>query len=199
LLGFLGNQDVAGADVVALRAGEIELILDPKQALGTGHHATTQLLIEWLEDAVRGGERLLDVGTDSGILAMAALRLGAASALGIDHDPVAIGCAGEYAAANKFGPELTFQVGSLEQVRDDLFDLIVASLDRRALLESVGRFAPFLRCGARLLVSGLLVEDRAELAQAFADAGGAVRSWREREGWLALDLLAPESCEGTGA
>jgi ribosomal protein L11 methyltransferase len=189
----------AGADEVALRPGEIELVLDPKQAFGTGHHATTQLLVEWLEEVVRGGERLLDVGTGSGILAMVAIRLGAASALGIDHDPVSIDCAREYAAVNKFGPELTFQMGTLEQVLEGQFDLIVANLDRGTLLESVDRFAPFLRRGARLLISGLLVEDRLELAQAFAAAGGAVRSWREREGWLALDLVAPESCEGAGA
>src|SRR6185436_6751191 len=70
-------------EAVALDPGQIELILDPKQAFGTGHHATTRLLLEWLEDLIRGGERLLDVGTGSGILAMAALRLGATSALAI--------------------------------------------------------------------------------------------------------------------
>ena len=195
---FVIRPSWASAEEAVLKPGEIELILDPKQAFGTGHHATTQLLLEWLEEVVRGGERLLDVGTGSGILAMAALRLGAASALGIDHDPVAIDCAGEYAAANQFGPELTFQVGTLEQVRDDRFDLIVANLDRGTFLESVDRFAPFIRRGAGLLLSGLLAEDRVEMARAFADVGGAVRSWREREGWLALDLVAPESCEGAG-
>src|SRR5262249_36216444 len=59
------------------RTGEIELVIDPKRAFGSGHHATTQLLIEFLEDGIRGGERVLDVGTGSGILAMTALRLGA--------------------------------------------------------------------------------------------------------------------------
>ena len=71
----------------------IELVIDPKRAFGTGYHATTQLVVEWLEAHIRGGERVLDVGTGSAILAMTAIRLGAASALGIDNDPVAVECA----------------------------------------------------------------------------------------------------------
>src|SRR5690349_4454880 len=70
-------------DHIAVGPEDVVLVLDPKQAFGTGHHATTQLLLEWLQDHVRGGERVLDVGTGSGILAMAALRLGARSAVGI--------------------------------------------------------------------------------------------------------------------
>ena len=66
---------------VALQAQDIEIVLDPKQAFGTGHHATTRMLLEWLEDLIHGGESVLDVGAGSGILAMVALRLGATSAL----------------------------------------------------------------------------------------------------------------------
>ena len=90
-------------ETAALKAGDVELVLDPKQAFGTGHHATTQLLLEWLEAHIHGGESVLDVGTGSGILAMVALRLGAASAWGIDHDPVAVECAHGYAIENGFG------------------------------------------------------------------------------------------------
>ena len=61
---------------VALQAQDVEIVLDPKQAFGTGHHATTRMLLEWLEDLVHGGESVLDVGAGSGILAMVALRLG---------------------------------------------------------------------------------------------------------------------------
>jgi Ribosomal protein L11 methyltransferase (PrmA) len=63
---------------VALQAQDIEIVLDPKQAFGTGHHATARMLLEWLEDLVHGGESVLDVGAGGGILAMVALRLGAA-------------------------------------------------------------------------------------------------------------------------
>ncbi|HSE58781.1 MAG TPA: 50S ribosomal protein L11 methyltransferase, partial [Nitrospiraceae bacterium] len=71
----------------------IELVIDPKQAFGTGHHATTSMLIEWIEDLAVGDLSVLDVGTGTGILAMVALRCGAAWAVGLDCDPLAIDCA----------------------------------------------------------------------------------------------------------
>ena len=80
-------------ETVVLQAQDIEIVLDPKQAFGTGHHATTRMLLEWLEALIHGGEFVLDVGAGSGILAMVALRLGAASALGVECDPVAVDCA----------------------------------------------------------------------------------------------------------
>lgn len=189
----------ASAEEVGLQPGEIELLLDPKQAFGTGHHATTRLLIEWLEDLIHGGERVLDLGTGSGILAMVALRLGAASALGIDCDPVAIDCASGYAEANGFGSELDLRVATLQdlpQTRDRPFDLILANLDRKTLLDSMEWFRSSLQRGARLLLSGILAEDRADIAVAFDRIGGVVRAQREREGWLALEVVVPESCEG---
>ncbi len=181
---------------VELSPGDVELILDPKQAFGTGHHATTTLLIEWLESIVRGGERVLDVGTGSGILAMAAVRLGAKSAQGIDNDPVAIDCAREYAAVNGFGPELELQVATLEAITPGPVDLVLANLDCNTLLASVRFFEPFLKQGARLLLSGILPDDRSAIAAAFAEAGGSVAGSKERDGWLALEVLKPDSCEG---
>lgn len=206
-----------------LTPGDVELILDPKQAFGTGHHATTALLIEWLETIVRGGERVLDVGTGSGILAMVALRLGATTALGIDNDPVAIECAREYAAANGFGPELELKVATLDDIStvpvdaatvpkhrsasilskprqggrgSRRIDLVLANLDRNTLLASARLFEPYLTRGARVLVSGILPEDRVEIVGAFASVGGVVAGSAEREGWLALNILTPDSCEG---
>lgn len=176
----------------ALQSGDVEIILDPKQAFGTGHHATTRMLLEWLEDIVRGGETVLDVGTGSGLLAMVALRSGAARAVGVDNDPVAIDCAQEYASTNGFGEELSFQCGTLGDVRP--FDLVLANLDRRALLQLADKLASCT--GTRLLVSGLLLEQREEIAAAFAAAGLYPGRQREREGWSAMEFTHAESCEG---
>jgi ribosomal protein L11 methyltransferase len=181
---------------VALSPGEVELILDPRQAFGTGHHATTALLLEWLEELIRGGEVVLDVGTGSGILAMAAIRLGAASALGLDNDPVAIECAREYAALNGFGPELNLRTAALEDAGMAPADVILANLDRNTLLASARLFEPSLRRGARVLLSGILPEDRPEIAAVFGDVGGSVAASKERDGWLALEMIKPDSCEG---
>lgn len=175
------------------RAQQIEIVLDPKRAFGTGHHATTSLLLEWLEEEVQGGESVLDVGTGSGLLAMVALRLGAAQAVGIDHDPDAIDCAREYALVNGFGRELSLQCRSLSA--GPPYSLVLANLDRRTLIDLAQPLAA--STGATLLASGLLLDHREEIVGAFAGVGLYADHEREREGWLAMKFTRGESCEGT--
>jgi ribosomal protein L11 methyltransferase len=182
-----------------LQPGDFEIILDPKQAFGTGHHATTRMLLEWLEDLVHGGESVLDVGAGSGILAMAALRLGAASALGVECDPVAVDCARDYAAENGFETNLEFCCGTLEEVdrQGELRpDLVLANLDRRTLLLLCDELGRYVSHGARLLLSGILLEQEREIVEAFSKVGAMLFQRREQEGWVALELLVAESCEG---
>lgn len=176
-------------ETIALKADDVELVLDPKQAFGTGHHATTQLLLEWLEAHIHGGERVLDVGTGSGILAMVALRLGAASAWGIDHDPVAIECAHGYAIENGFGTELTLDTSALTDLSARQFDIVLANLDRRTLLDANDALACCLDGHSRLVLSGLLADDRADLLHAFSQAGCDLVWEQERDGWLAMAFI----------
>lgn len=185
--------------IVPLATGEIELIIDPKQAFGTGHHATTHLLIEWLQHSVKPTDRVLDVGTGSGVLAMVALRLGAEAAVGEDFDPVAIDCAREYAQLNGFDGRLTLAVSEAQVERaEDSFTptLVLANLDRQTLLLAADSVCRYATGGARLLLSGLLVDQRAEIEAAYAARGVYVTVARERDGWLALEATAMESCEG---
>jgi ribosomal protein L11 methyltransferase len=165
-----------------------ELIIDPKRAFGTGYHATTQLVVEWLEKRRERGERVLDVGTGSGILAMVALRTGAASALGIDNDPEAIECAREYAAVNGFGAELDLQIKSLEDLEESPFDLVLANLDRKTLTPYFAKFPALIKEGGWLVVSGLLQEDHEEIAEIIKAAGWDIVAKRVREEWMALQL-----------
>lgn len=166
--------------------GLIELILDPKQAFGTGHHATTQLLLECLEDRLEAQARVLDVGTGSGILAMAALRLGARFALGIDHDAIAIECARGYARDNGFGRELELRVQDLAHLDEGGFDWIVANLDRRTLVDQARCFQRVGRGSSRVLVSGILEEDQNAVIHALGREHWTLEERREREGWIAL-------------
>lgn len=184
---------------VPLQPSEIDLIIDPKQAFGTGHHATTHLLIEWLQECVTPSDRVLDVGTGSGVLAMVALRLGAGAAVGEDCDPVAIECARDYAQANGFDGRLTLAVRDAQGERaQDRFEptLVLANLDRQTLLLAADTLCQYASGGARLLLSGLLVEQRNEIEAAYAARGVYVKAVREREGWLALEATGMESCEG---
>lgn len=184
---------------VVLQAQDIEIVLDPKQAFGTGHHATTQMLVEWLEDRVRGGEFVLDVGAGSGILAMVALRLGAASALGVECDPVAVDCARDYATENGFRDNLEFRCGTLGDIdRQGRLrpDLVLANLDRQTLLLLCHELAEYASHGARLLLSGILLDQEQEIVEAFSKVDAIVFQRHEHDGWVALELLTVEPCEG---
>ena len=165
----------------------IELVIDPRRAFGTGHHSTTQLVVEWLENHLSGGERVLDVGTGSGILSMAAVRLGAASALGIDNDPVAVECARDYARVNGFGDELDLRVGSFDDCADGDFDIIVANIDGKTLPALCPELPRLLKPGGRICLSGLQEHDMDEITTALGRAGFAVKTKTVREEWFALD------------
>jgi len=186
---------------VTLQAQDIEIVLDPKQAFGTGHHATTRMLLEWLEDLIHGGEFVLDVGAGSGILAMVALRLGADSTLGVECDPVAVECAQDYAAENGLGDQLKFCCGTLKEIdRQGALrpDLVLANLDRQTLLSLCDELGRYVSHGARLLLSGILLDQEQEIIEAFSRVGAMLSRRREQEGWVAVELLMVESCEGVG-
>jgi ribosomal protein L11 methyltransferase len=153
------------------------------------------MLLEWLEEIVCGGESVVDIGTGSGLLAMAALRLGAVRAAGIDHDPVAIECAQDYARQNRFGDELSLQCGGFDAIpKAQPFDLALANLDRQTLLQLAERLLDFT-C-SKWLVSGLLLDQREEIVAAFATAGLYPGRQRDQDGWLAMEFLRASSCEG---
>ena len=177
---------------------DLEIILDPKQAFGTGHHATTRMLLEWLQQDIRGGEQVLDVGTGSAILAMAAVKLGAASAVGVEIDAVATDCAREYVELNHLTNKIEIVTGTLADLPPARIapDVVLANLDRQTVLSLAEELANLARRGAGILVSGILSEQRDEIVGRFLDLGLACSKQREEEGWVALTFLRPESCDG---
>lgn len=184
---------------VTLTPRDLEIILDPKQAFGTGHHATTRMLLEWLQEHIRGGEEILDVGTGSAILAMAAVKLGANSAIGIEIDPVAVDCAKEYVEQNGLLDQIELVCGTLadlpQEKRQDV-GLVLANLDRQTVLSLGEDLASVAFGGARVLVSGILVEQESEIVERFSNLGLVCADRRDDEGWVVMQFLKPESCEG---
>lgn len=184
---------------VTLTPRDLEIILDPKQAFGTGHHATTRMLLEWLQEHIRGGEEILDVGTGSAILAMAAVKLGANSAIGIEIDPVAVDCAKEYVEQNGLLDQIDLVCGTLadlpQEKRQDV-GLVLANLDRQTVLSLGEDLASVAFGGARVLVSGILVEQESEIVEQFSNLGLVCADRRDDEGWVVMQFLKPESCEG---
>jgi ribosomal protein L11 methyltransferase len=147
------------------QAGEPELVIDPQQAFGSGEHASTRLALELLLTTLRPGESVLDVGTGSGILGLAALRCGAGSALGFDLDPVALVNAAENRARN--GLPLALYCGPLEALaKRARFDVGVANLLLHELLPCLSGLAA--RTRRALVLSGQLSLERPRLEAALA-------------------------------
>lgn len=144
---------------------KIELLIDPKMAFGTGYHATTRVMLEWLPEVIKEGDKVLDAGTGTGILAIAALKLGAKSAFGFDIDEWSETNARENILLNQV-ENLEVKLGSTEVIpTGEKYDVILANINRNALIELIPEFLKFLKKGGHLLLSGLLEEDEEMMLQ----------------------------------
>ena len=161
----------------------VKLILDPGLAFGTGGHETTSLCLEALDERVRGGERVLDIGTGSGILAIAALKLGAAVAEGVDIDPVAVRTAGENAALNGVQDKLTVLVGDLSDKASGKYDIITANIVANAILSLAPAVPGLMAEGATFIASGIIDSRKDEVIAGLEKAGLAVVEVKEKRGW----------------
>ena len=161
----------------------VKLILDPGLAFGTGGHETTSLCLEVLDERVKGGERVLDIGTGSGILAIAALKLGAAVAEGVDIDPVAVRTAGENAALNGVADKLTVLVGDLSDKASGKYDIITANIVANAIMSLAPAGRGLMADGAVFIASGIIDSRKDEVIAALEAAGLAVLEAKEKRGW----------------
>ena len=162
------------------------LRLDPGMAFGTGTHETTALCLEQLDGLICGGERVLDVGCGSGILAIAALLLGAKEADGIDIDPMCVRTAGENAALNGVADRLTVRVGDLSEQARGKYDVICANIVANAIKLLSPAVPALLADGGVYITSGIIDERRDEVADALRGCGFTVRQILEKNGWVCI-------------
>ena len=177
---------------VADKKGRVILRIDPGLAFGTGSHASTHLCLRALQDLARKGAlgRVLDVGTGSGVLAFAALRLGAKSARGIEPDLDALGSAQDNARLNglRRGLRLTAETAADVAGR---YDLVLANLVRDLLLDTAAALSARVAPGGVLVLAGLLDTQADDVRAAFEAQGLRLLRHRRREGWSALELEKP--------
>ena len=140
----------------------VKLILDPGLAFGTGGHETTSLCLEALDERVKGGERVLDIGTGSGILAIAALKLGAASAEGVD---------------------ITVLVGDLSDKASGKYDIITANIVANAIMSLAPAVPGLMADNGVFIASGIIDSRKDEVLAALKAAGLAVQEVKEKRGW----------------
>jgi len=164
----------------------VVLELDPGLAFGTGSHPTTRLCMEWLEQHVQPGERTLDYGCGSGILAIVAKKLGAGETVGVDIDPNAVEASRYNAERNHV--EATFALP--DDAPEGTFDLVVANILSNPLKLMAAMLCARVRPGGRLILSGVLERQAEEVAAAYASAI-PLTVWRARDGWVCLHGVKP--------
>jgi ribosomal protein L11 methyltransferase len=172
-----------------LKKSERLIEIDPGMAFGTGTHATTQLSMEALEGRLtKRGVSVLDVGTGSGILAIAAARLGASEVWGIDIDPVAVEIARENVGINGVSPQVKIRKARIGEIRKR-FDLVVANIDFRGLRRARGAMVSHLTKHGSLILSGILDKEEEILRRYYVETREL--RWLEtaRQGeWVCLTL-----------
>jgi ribosomal protein L11 methyltransferase len=185
------------ADVPPDHADATVIAIDPKMSFGTGHHATTRLVLRLLPDAVTPSARVLDAGTGTGVLAIAAVRCGAASVVAFDVRDAAVENAAENVAHNGVADAVTLRAGPIDAVPDTGFDLVCANITREVLRDLLPAFRTKLEPGGTLLLSGILDRDRAAMVDAAAAHGFVLQTEAREDGWWAGRFaLRPPPADG---
>ncbi len=180
------------ADFVAIRAAfhapatrvRHEIIITPKMSFGTGHHATTYTVMQLMEEMDFRGKSVFDFGTGTGILAILAEKLGASRLLAVDNDDWCIENASENISINHC-QYIDIQKVDTAHVSDP-FDIVIANINKNIILDNMDQLAVAVKPGGEVVLSGLLLEDEADILLA-----GRARGWthlvtRDRSGWIAM-------------
>jgi ribosomal protein L11 methyltransferase len=171
---------------------DVVIELDPGMAFGTGLHPTTQMCLEVLERKIAPGMQVLDLGTGSGILAIAAAKLGAARILALDTDPVAVEVAHENARRNGVASLVTVTQGSLDRTAE-AYDLVVVNILAKVIIElAKSGLAQRVRPGGEWAAAGIIESQVADVAAALEAAGLQISGQRQMADWVALVGCKPK-------
>jgi ribosomal protein L11 methyltransferase len=162
------------------------IVIRPSMGFGTGHHPTTRLCLLALQQADLRGRRVIDVGTGSGLLAIAASRLGAAHVVGIDDDPDAFHAAQDNLALN-VGADVTLRHVDVRYSRPEPFDVLIANITGTLLHQIAPQVHDLTKPGASIILSGFMREEAAEVLEAYTTFATAMRTTEEEE-WLCMTL-----------
>ncbi len=169
------------------KEGDRVVELDPGMAFGTGSHSSTHMCLEFLEKTVKKGDRVLDIGTGSGILAIASLKLGAKSADAGDIDPLAVKIAKENALLNGYSePEFKVREGSLTDTADGKYDVVIANIVADIICELTQSVTDYIADGGTFITSGIIDFKADKVKAAIEKAGMKITEEKADKDWRAF-------------
>lgn len=165
------------------------ITISPKMAFGTGHHATTYMMIQAMSEIDFKGKKVLDYGCGTGILSVLAAKEGAAKVTGVDIQPEAVENSHEHAEMNGVAPVCEFYLGGLEKVNGDTYDVILANINRNVIIESLPDLKKRLKPEGYLLVSGIMFDDVEIINDHLTAAGMQIEKKNEKDQWVQIKAV----------
>lgn len=170
-----------------IKEGDAVVELDPGMAFGTGSHASTHMCLEFLENTVKKGDRVLDIGTGSGILGIAALKLGAMSVTAVDIDPMAVKIARDNAEKNGYSePEFTVMEGDLDDKAEGVYDVVTANIVADIICELAKTVGKYIKDGGVFITSGIIDFKAEKVREALKNAGISIKEEKAEKDWRAF-------------
>lgn len=168
------------------KENEIVLTIDPKMSFGTGEHQTTKLMLKMLEKMVKQEMIVLDVGSGTGILSIAAIKLGAKKAVAVDFDEICLENCRENSILNKVENSIEILTGEIDVVKKNNFDLIIANIQKNILIEIAEMIRERLTQNGLVLLSGLLESDINEIENKYNSLGFQTELVEQMDEWIAI-------------
>ena len=168
------------------KQGKIIITIDPKMSFGTGEHQTTKLVLQLLENYVKPGITMLDVGSGTGVLAIAAVKLGASSGFAVDNDEWCFDNANENCRLNSVAGNIEVKLGSIEDIKENNFDLITSNIQKSILLDISPEIKARIKLGGIIILSGLLFTDEADILKAYSSLGFQLLEKKSLDEWIAI-------------
>lgn len=186
--------DVGGERPLRIRAshhepapeGVLDVVIAPRMSFGTGHHTTTALMAQTIASMGVEGQSGLDMGCGTGVLAIVAIGCGAERMMAVDIDDWACDSCRDSMALSGVAERIDVRCGSIDAVRGEYYDFVVANINRNILIDMMPSFAELLGAGGRLLMSGFLVEDVAIIESKAAADGFESVEQKSRDGWAVV-------------
>ncbi len=164
------------------------ITISPKMAFGTGHHATTFMMLQAMSEIDFKGKRVFDFGCGTGILGIVAAREGAAEVIGVDIQTEAIENSDEHAEMNEVGERCKFYLGGIEKAGNDPFDVILANINRNVILQYMLELSSLLKVDGFLLISGIMFDDVEIIKNVLGKLNFEVIELKEKDQWVQMTV-----------